>query len=94
MKALLKIIEDLQDVVREMKEIKVVVIERDYKGLTEREMQVIQLSCHGLSAQQIGQELGISHRTVEAHRFNVLEKLQCKNWAQVICLLFKTGIIK
>jgi FixJ family two-component response regulator len=43
--------------------------------LTFREREVLDLALKGHSSKVIARELGISHRTVELHRSNLLEKL-------------------
>jgi FixJ family two-component response regulator len=43
--------------------------------LTHREMEVVAGLVRGLTNKQIGQELGISHRTVEIHRARLMRKL-------------------
>ena len=47
--------------------------------LTAREEQVLKHILAGRSAKQIGKELGISPRTIEVYRKNVLLKTQCSN---------------
>ena len=47
--------------------------------LTVREEQVLKRILAGRSAKQIGKELGISPRTIEVYRKNVLLKTQCAN---------------
>jgi len=47
--------------------------------LTPREKQTLQLSAKGLAIKQIAGELGISDRTVEKHRANIMEKTQTCN---------------
>lgn len=47
----------------------------DIERLTDRELQVLQLVGEGLNSHEIGSRLGISHRTVDAHRINIREKL-------------------
>jgi DNA-binding NarL/FixJ family response regulator len=47
--------------------------------LTFRENQILELSAKGLAIKQIASELGISARTVEKHRANIMEKTQTKN---------------
>lgn len=43
--------------------------------LTDREMEVFELLGHGKSAHEIGRQLNISPRTVDAHRSHIREKL-------------------
>ncbi|WP_372947732.1 LuxR C-terminal-related transcriptional regulator [Mariniphaga sp.] len=52
--------------------------------LTFRENQVLELSVKGLGIKQIAVELGISARTVEKHRANIMEKTQTKNILETI----------
>lgn len=44
-------------------------------SLTGREREVVAGLVRGLTNKQIGQELGISHRTVEIHRARAMRKL-------------------
>ena len=50
-----------------------------FARLTAREEQVLKRILAGRSAKQIGKELGISPRTIEVYRKNVLLKTQCAN---------------
>lgn len=52
--------------------------------LTERERQVIDLILTGKLTKEIAYELSISISTVEAHRANIMRKMQAKNLAQLI----------
>jgi len=45
---------------------------------TRRERQIAMLIVEGLSNKQIGQRFSISHRTVEAHRSRMMEKVGAK----------------
>lgn len=47
---------------------------RPVADFTRRERQIAMLIVEGLSNKQIGQRLGISHRTVEAHRSRMMTK--------------------
>lgn len=47
--------------------------------LTNREFEVMELICQGLSNNEIGKELFISTNTVKAHVMSIIEKLQAKN---------------
>jgi two-component system, LuxR family, response regulator FixJ len=52
--------------------------------LTEREKQIINLILDGKLNKQIAYDLSISISTVEAHRANIMHKMQAKNLAQLI----------
>ena len=48
-------------------------------NLTKRENQILEKAVAGLSNKEIAEELGISKRTTEVHRFNLMKKLNVKN---------------
>jgi DNA-binding NarL/FixJ family response regulator len=52
--------------------------------LTAREREVLELVSQGQSTKQIAYELGISIRTVESHRINMLKKMDVNNTAELI----------
>lgn len=55
--------------------------EGDQSHLTQRELEVIKYIAEGLTAHEIADKLFISHRTVDTHRKNILQKLHLKNIA-------------
>ena len=59
--------------------------------LTDREMEVLDLVCHGFTNPEIGEKLFISARTVEGHRKNVMEKMGVRNTAGMIVYAIKKG---
>jgi len=56
----------------------------EFHELSEREMEILNLICHGLSNQEISEKLFISKRTVDKHRSNIMEKTNSKNTAQLV----------
>jgi len=56
----------------------------DFNKLTLREEQVLYLTAEGLRSSDIAERLGISARTVEAHRNNLMKKLGLHNKAELI----------
>ncbi len=52
--------------------------------LSNREREVLQLTSQGLTAKEVGKELGISANTVERHRANIMNKLGLSNRAQLV----------
>jgi two-component system, NarL family, nitrate/nitrite response regulator NarL len=50
-------------------------------NLTQREKEIIRYIADGLTAHEIADKLFISHRTVDTHRKNILQKLHLKNIA-------------
>jgi two-component system, NarL family, response regulator LiaR len=61
--------------------------------LSERETEIIQRICQGLSNQEIAEKLNISKRTVDKHRENILLKTNTKNTAGLVMFAIKNGII-
>lgn len=61
---------------------------------SEREYQILSLSADGLNAEEIGERLFISKRTVENHRKNMIEKVNCKNMVELIAWAFREGVLK
>jgi two-component system response regulator FixJ len=52
--------------------------------LTPREREVLERLVDGMPNKVIAHELGISPRTVEIHRANLMEKLACRSLAEVV----------
>ena len=52
--------------------------------LTRREREILALVLQGLSNQDIAEDLGLSRRTVETHRFNMMKKLEVNNSAELV----------
>lgn len=61
--------------------------------LSPRERQVVIGLVEGKQNKQIGRALGISHRTVEIHRTNMLGKLGTANSTEAILLALASGLI-
>ena len=55
--------------------------------LTPRERQVLNMVAAGESNKSIAQALGISEKTVEAHRAHVMEKMQARSFAELMKLV-------
>ncbi|GGB14175.1 DNA-binding response regulator [Puia dinghuensis] len=61
---------------------------------TDREREIIRLICRQHTAQEIGELLFLSKRTVEGYRTRILEKMDVKNTAGVVIFALKHSIIK
>ena len=66
---------------------------RGVVSLTKREQQVLKHIWDGLKNREIGKELRISHKTVEAHRSNMMKKLRTTNAAQLLKQCFEQGFL-
>lgn len=62
-------------------------------GLTSREIEIIRLLSDGLGYKEIAALLDISTRTVEAHKNNILEKLELKNTIELVKFAIKNKLI-
>ncbi|WP_321371446.1 response regulator transcription factor [uncultured Draconibacterium sp.] len=60
--------------------------------LTKRELQVLELLCEELTAIEIGERLGLSARTIEGHKYNLLEKTETKNMAGLVIFAIKNNL--
>lgn len=60
--------------------------------LSDREIEVLKLVCQGLSNKQIGEQLFLSHKTVDNHRTSIMRKLGVHNVVGLIRFCLKNGI--
>lgn len=62
--------------------------------LTERELEILQYLCHGLSANEIAEKLLLSVRTVEKHRSEMLLRTGSPNSISLVVYAIKNGLVK
>ena len=62
--------------------------------VTRREEEVLRLIAEGNSARSAAAVLGLSVKTVEAHKFNFMRKLGLHNRAQVINYALRKGLVR
>jgi DNA-binding NarL/FixJ family response regulator len=55
-----------------------------HDNFTKRELEIILLICQGFTSPEISENLHISLKTVETHRFNIFQKSGVKNTAGLI----------
>jgi DNA-binding NarL/FixJ family response regulator len=71
-------------------------IERDEPNpaavLTDREREILRYVSTGLTARQIAERLVVSHRTVQNHVQNVLQKLQLHNRVELTRWAIEAGL--
>jgi len=63
-------------------------------SLSTREAEVLQLIAEGKANKQVGAELGISVKTVEKHRENLMQKLDIHDTAGLTRYAIETGVIE
>jgi DNA-binding NarL/FixJ family response regulator len=61
--------------------------------LTSREVEVLQLLAEGESTKQAASTLGVSTKTIESHRQNIMKKLDIDNIVDLIKYAIREGII-
>ena len=61
-------------------------------ALTARQREILQLLAEGLSAKEIAAQLNISTRTVESHKYQMMEALAIHNSAELVHYALKHGI--
>jgi len=64
----------------------------DESILTNRENEILQLLTEGKTTKQIAQDLFISVKTVEAHRTNIMHKLDIRNLPELTKYAIRKGI--
>lgn len=68
--------------------------DRSMPEITMREKEIIQLIADELTTQEIADKLFISFRTVENHRYSLMQKLVVKNTAGLIKVAIQLGLVK
>lgn len=64
-----------------------------FRRLTSRQREVLQLLAEGHSAKEIATILYISPRTVEFHKYRIMEELNLKSSAEIVQYAIKHGIV-
>jgi len=62
--------------------------------LTPREKEIFPLLADGMPIKEISKRLAISPKTVETHKYNIMEKLNAKSMATLTKLAYKKGFLK
>lgn len=62
------------------------------RKLTHRQEEILQLLAEGHSAKEIANMLSISPRTVETHKYNIMQELNLKTTADLIKFAIKHGL--
>ena len=62
--------------------------------LTDREREVLHLIAEGLSSKEIAVQLGVSLKTVDSHRSNLMEKLDIHKVAGLVKFAVRAGLVE
>lgn len=63
-------------------------------ALSNREIEIIRLICDELTMKEIAEKLSISEKTVQNHRFNIMEKLGVHNTAGIVKYAIRNLIVE
>lgn len=61
-------------------------------GLSRRQQEILPLLVEGLAPKEIAIRLGISHRTVEFHKYQTMMRLGCRTFPEMIRLAVEHGV--
>ena len=62
--------------------------------LTARERQVLKLLAEGRTVRSAAETLGLSMKTVDAHKFNLMRKLGLHNKAELVMWAIQKRVVK
>jgi DNA-binding NarL/FixJ family response regulator len=62
-------------------------------ALTSRQIEVLRLVAEGNSTKQIAAQLGLSSKTVEAHRTAIMERLGIRDLATLVRFAVRAGLV-
>lgn len=65
-----------------------------FESLSLREREVFQVLAEGKSIKEIADILGVSRKTVETHKYNIMEKLHAQSVTDLTKLAIKKGVIQ
>ena len=63
-------------------------------ALTPRQREILQLVAEGHTSKEIGQRLGVSHRTVEVHRNQLMKRLGLHDLPGLVRFAVRVGLIE
>ena len=63
------------------------------RGLTARELEVLQLICDGLSNRDVAARLDLSVNTVAVHRANIMNALGVHKTAELVVYALRNGLV-
>lgn len=69
-------------------------LNKNMVSFTDREAEIMQYMCKGLSTQEIAENLCLSAKTVENYRVKLLQKTNCKNSVELVVYAIKHNIIE
>lgn len=65
-----------------------------HSALSPRQLEVLCMVARGLSTQLIARELGLSTKTVDAHRYQISQRLQVHEVAGMVRYAIRHGLVQ
>lgn len=65
-----------------------------FEALSEREREVLVLTAHGFTSQEIGEQLALSSNTVQTYRRRLMEKLNLQHRAELVRYALRKGLLR
>jgi len=62
--------------------------------LTPRQREIVQLLAEGKSSKEVAVALGLSVKTAETHRANIMFRLNCHSISELVCYAVRNNIIQ
>jgi len=69
-------------------------VRKRFEALSPREREVLEMLLGGRPNRRVAKELGISEKTVEAHRAHVMEKIGADSFAELVTKAVQTGFLR
>jgi two-component system, NarL family, response regulator NreC len=66
----------------------------EFSQITGREREVVQLLAEGKSSKEVATILGISTKTVETHRTNLMRKLNCHSVSELVRYAVRNHLVE
>jgi two-component system, NarL family, response regulator NreC len=70
------------------------VLQMQERSLTAREQEVLKLLAEGKTVRAAATDLGLSSKTVDAHKFNLMRKLNIHNKADLVMWAIQNRVVK
>jgi two-component system, NarL family, response regulator NreC len=64
------------------------------RSLTTRELEVLRLLAEGGTVRSVARILGLSMKTVDAHKFNLMRKIGIHNKAELVMWAIQKRVVK
>ncbi len=81
------------DRARRLEQARIAALARQLASLTARERDVMTLVVAGLPNKRVAAQLGVTAKTVEAHRANVMAKMAARSLSQLINIALDLGVL-